>query len=402
MNILDHRILIPKSPETVWKYISDISKNPNWQVDCNNVSILTPSRREGVGVRWRYTTPGGREYVAETTAWYEGLGYEYTFVDGAPYRESKGRIRLQEIPEGTIVQWTFNYDLGGVLSGVRNAISTKRQVENAMMDGLRTLWKVIQQVAPGEKYEAKSAMRDAPDYEGRLQYKPRHPSSKSAKAEQDVVESIPIIEPPVSDDDTRPRRPVLETSVVVEPEKPIITPAFVEAIEVSAPAIPVESSSIPQDEPQSNSEISPDIHPVAEPISESSTVDEYSVPPVVHEATPTHSPLVEKPDIAREMLEVSVPLIEDEKPTSFTTTQVDQPLVTASSIASMDTAEISVFDLFGLPRPSQTQEMKAVTATLDEPVAVPSSQIAREIQYYRMGLRLILRRKRAKVRRPGQ
>lgn len=400
MNILDHRILIPKSPETVWKYISDITKNPNWQVDCNNVSILTPSRLEGVGVRWRYTTAGGREYVAETTAWYDGLGYEYTFVDGAPYRESKGRIRLQEIPEGTIVQWTFNYDLGGVLGGVRNALSTKRQIENAMMDGLRALWKVIQQAAPSEKYESKSAMRDAPDYEGRLQYKPRHPSSKSAKTEHEIVESAPMVEPPISEEDTRPRRPVVESPVVVEDEKPILTPAFVEEVETE-PSVAIDEPSVEKHEAEPDLEILAEIPQAVAAVPEAPTVEEYSVPPVLQEAEPVQASLVEKVDAAREVLEVSVPKDEIEKPTSFTTTQVDQPFVPPFNTASMDTAEISVFDLFGLPRPSQTQEMKAVTATLDEPVAAPASQLAREIYYHRMGLRLILRRKRVKIRRPG-
>lgn len=396
MNILDHRILIPKSPETVWEYISDISKNPDWQVDCNNVSILTPSRREGVGVRWRYTTPAGREYVAETTAWYDGLGYEYTFVDGAPYRESKGRIRLQEIPEGTIVQWTFNYDMGGLLSGVRNAVSTKRQVENAMMDGLRMLWKVIQQASPGEKHEAKSAMRDAPDYEGRLQYKPRHPSSKSQKAEEELQATVPvnIVEPSIAEDDTRPRRPVVETPAPSEPEKPILTPAFVEAVEVPSVAVTSEH-------PTSEDLPVAQVLPIEEVVPETTVVEEFSVPPTVVEETPPHVAPVEKVDDAREVLEVSVPTEEFEKPTSFTTTQVDQPKVTPEYIASMDTAEISVFEVFGLPRPSQTQEMKVITATLDEPVAVPSPKVMREVEFSRMGLRIILRRKRVKVRRPG-
>src|SRR5262249_1121327 len=150
---------IPKSPQVVWVQISDLSKNPTWQVDCNNLSFLT-SRRTGVGVRWRYSTKAEREYVVETTAWYDGLGYEYTKIHGLAFRENKGRIRLQDIPEGTIVQWTFNYDMNGLLGGVWNVLSYKRQFESVMVDSLKMLWRVFNQAGDEGAHEAKSLVRE--------------------------------------------------------------------------------------------------------------------------------------------------------------------------------------------------------------------------------------------------
>ena len=103
----------------------------------------------------------------------------------SPFRENKGRIRLQEIPEGTIVQWTFTYELGGVLGGMRNALGMSRQVDHTIADSLKTLWQKIKQsgaaLAP---HEAKSLMRDAPDVEARSAYQPRHPSRRATATER--------------------------------------------------------------------------------------------------------------------------------------------------------------------------------------------------------------------------
>ncbi|MCA9904460.1 MAG: SRPBCC family protein, partial [Anaerolineae bacterium] len=123
MTTIDHRILIPVPQNVVWDYIGNLANNVRWQVDCSNLSFLT-TRQEGVGTRWRASSEKGKEYVVEIRAWYEGLGYEYSFIDRPPFRTAMGRIRLQEIPEGTVVQWTLEYELGGMLGGVRNSLST--------------------------------------------------------------------------------------------------------------------------------------------------------------------------------------------------------------------------------------------------------------------------------------
>ena len=235
MTTIDHRILIPAAPDVVWEFISDITLNPQWQVDCFEVIFLT-SKREGPGLRWRYSTPNGAEYVIAVTAWYNGLGYEYYFVDGVPFRENKGRIRLQEIPEGTIVQWTFSYELGGVLGGVRGA-GLKRQINRTIADSLKSLWQQMKQSAAGHSHEPKSLMRDAPDVASRSTYQPRHPSVLAQSQErtepsitpvpsavvaeppvsEDDGQNIPVItEPPISDEDTRPRQPVTPEPEVAE------------------------------------------------------------------------------------------------------------------------------------------------------------------------------------------
>lgn len=398
MSQLDHRILIPKSSEVVWQYISDFANNPKWQTDCKTISFLN-SKRSSAGMRWRYTTAAGREYVAEITAWYEGLGYEYTFVDGAPFRESKGRLRLQEIAEGTVVQWTFSYELGGLLGGLMNTVSARRQIESAMIDSLRLLWKELQSVSVEQPFEAKSLMRDALDYEARAQYKPRHAPAKPPAADP-PAQNVPltIAEPPVTEEDTRPRQPAKLVTDVHEPVFLSSLAATGEHAQVVSP--PVEAaSSLP---PQSAS--------ASVTASPSSSVAEPEAPAEVKREPLENLPVMaaEQPDVAREVFEIAVPAeVRDDKsanPLSFTATkesaaQAQQPEMDAAKrITSVDTAEVSVFDLFGIPRPSQTQETQAVRVGES---AAPVESSASRAALYRVGLRARLRSRRVRLRRPA-
>jgi hypothetical protein len=371
MNILDHRILIPKSPQTIWEYIGDLSKNPSWQVDCSSLSFLT-SHHSGVGMRWRYSTTSGREYVAEITAWYDGLGYEYTLVDGTQFRENKGRIRLQDIPEGTIVQWTFTYDMNGLLGGVRNTLSSKRQIENVMVNSLKTLWRVLNQAENDEKREAKSVVREGLNYEARAQYKPRHPSTKAVTQPGGVPA---IIEPPVSDEDTRPRAP----AVVVTPEEASHELAFL----ANLPPREVEDSLVILDQP---SIVTPEIQlsdlANTEPdlVTPPGTLPEQSV--IVDIAAPIPSP---------------TPLAVDTPPVKLTETPSES--IPGDSLPGVDTAAMSVFDVFGVPKPSETQEMHAVSVVEPVPSTVQSITVGQP-KKNRTGLRLMLRQKRVRLRRP--
>ncbi|HYO87105.1 MAG TPA: SRPBCC family protein [Candidatus Limnocylindrales bacterium] len=228
MAIIDQRILIPARQEVVWAYVSDLFNNCQWQADCHAVSFLS-TKHTGAGTRWRSTTNQGRDVVLEVTSWYNGLGYEYTYVDGGPFKENQGRVRLQEIPEGTVVQWTFSFEGGGLFGGGRIA----RQVDSTMAASLKALYKQVKAFSKdqNEALVAKSLMRDAPDVEARAAYKPRHPSSLTDGAPAEVVEDavlLPIAaepalksedaglmaaidlsaEPPVAVEDTRPREAI--------------------------------------------------------------------------------------------------------------------------------------------------------------------------------------------------
>lgn len=403
MNILDHRILIPrpKSPEMVWAIIGDLSNNPTWQTDCRSVSFISTDHI-GANVRWRYTTTSGRDYVAQTTAWYDGLGYEYKIVDGLAVKENQGRIRLQEIPDGTVVQWTFSYDVGGLLGGVRNALSVRRQFESVMVDSLKMLWRVVNKANEGDKsHEARSLMRDAPGYEARMQYKPRHPSAKPLEAELPQT-AVPVVinEPPVSEDDTRPRQPV----VLPEPAELADEPEFLSEL----PAVPVVTIIEPAPEPETV--ILPPPVPVQIVDSQQEAIGdepEASAPfpavmdqPVIVEITPSETAPVE-PEIADGPVEIAASKAQTAEIPAAVPAVSDATTVIAPRIEKRDTAEVSVFELFGLPKPSETQEMRPVVQP-----DVTTMQLNRVLpdtiaQVPRIGSRIGLRRKMVKIRRPG-
>jgi hypothetical protein len=406
MTTIDQRLLIPIAQTVVWDYISDISKNPSWQADCQNISYLT-SKREGPGTRWRYATKKGRENVVEITAWYNGLGYEYVFIDGLPYRNNRGRIRLQEIAEGTIVQWTFTYEVGGMLSGLRN---NSRQLENTMAASLKTLYRQVKQYATDSTFEAKSLMRDAPDVAGRAQYKPRHPTvAAKPSAETDVefhpvgtpevfdeppvlgddgqaIQTYPMDEPPVSVDDTRPRPAIvqLDASVPVSaiPADMNAEPEFLADMREFEP--PRDAHDTVRNQALDSTPQAVDATTSAEAAEAAPQV--ASIPPetAVHEPTPAATAPEEGLDTAELVAPPSA-------------SQSIEPASVVSP-ASESASATSIWDVFGVQRPSETREIQAVSADESEPVVTSTTSMSSTSR--QGGLRVRLRRNLVHLRRP--
>ena len=116
---------------------------------------------------------------------------------------ARGRIRLQEIVEGTTVQWNFSYATRGRLDSVRNALRLKRLYRKHMKDSLLALQAAVKlAVGDASHFEARSLMRDSLAYDARLHYRPRHPSRVSE--EDSSSPQLPDEEPEVREDDTRP------------------------------------------------------------------------------------------------------------------------------------------------------------------------------------------------------
>lgn len=451
MTTIDHRILIPANPQVVWDYLSNLSRNPKWQVDCRSVTFLT-HKHDGPGTRWRSTTDNERDFVLEITAWYNGLGYEYVYIEGPGFEENIGRIRLQEIPEGTIVQWTFTYELPGVFGGLRNALGTRRQLDKLIADSLRKLYLQIKAQSAAIPIEAKSLMRDAPNAEARSQYQPRHPSPVKEVPSPDAVPTIeeppisaddaqtlepltpppaaipepppaPVViaEPPPVDDDTRPnpviKRDTGEIPVGEEPEFLERLPAKkfstgeLEAIPPNAEpgfdfggteeAFPPVTSSAPVIISE------PPIDPVFDTQPRGATVPTATeTPPVVESASvddePSSGDLVPITPIRElspaEPRDTLPPLPEPEPPPALATPPLPpweeptiSPNATVAQPTTLDTANISIWEIFGVQRPSETQQIKAYV----EPPPEPSKQSMRpDMTPPRMGLRTALRRQR--------
>lgn len=389
---IDHRILIPTGPEVIWQTISDLTQNPRWQVDCREVSFLT-SLQQGQGTRWRYANERGREFVAEITAWYNTLGYEYHIVDGAPFKHNQGRLRLQEIAEGTIVQWTFNYELRGMLSGIRT-IGSPRNVENAMIDSLWTLWKHITETKDADMHEARSLMRDAPDVEQRANYVARHQGGYSPviapsqpTETPDTQQPFTIKEPPVSDDDTRPRPVIVPQSPVSQPETtpspdPIGIGEFAAGSIAPNVAEPDFLREIHIDE------LDADTNPglTAQPVAPLPPAPEKPVEPerAIENSPPATTPPDVPPIIPEPVQASPVPTAEQKpatpEPASSNWTLERLPdeaeAVPAPSLREEDTSSISVFDLFGVPKPSETQETQAVAAPIEPDIPAAPAPIA--------------------------
>lgn len=419
MATIDQRILIPASQEAVWNFISDLSNNPSWQVDCKSVSFIT-SKRSGQGARWRMTNDRGRDAVAEITTWYNGLGYEYVFVDGVPFRSSRGRIRLQEIAEGTIVQWTFTYEMGGVLGGIR---SPGRHIETTMAESLKTLYRVLKRKGGEGVHEVKSLMRDAPDVEARAHYKPRHlsvvvdsprssapPAALLAEPEISEGDAEPLFafnwqdEPPVAADDTRPRPALtaVPASPLEQPGAPVpataIPPDFAGEPEFlndlyldgsARPSVTVEDTQ-PQPAvdfefddapaPAASASANSDLDSLFETLETSESHARFAPPPAVDEQLNSARAQSETAAIfaaqpqelpTAEAAVESKPPEPDDKPLNLPKAESTSSQSEAQSLPAHkdilpspsldDTATKSIWEVFGLPRPSEIDAIATVS-----------------------------------------
>ena len=455
MNLIDHRILIPTSPERVWHFVGDLKRNTEWQSNCRSISVLTSTTKTQPGTRLRITPDRGREQVIEITAWYDRFGYEYVVTEGSSFRENKGTVRLQEVPEGTIVQWTFSYKPG--LLGGGNA----RAQESLIIDSLRGLYKLITKSKEVETFQAKSLMRDDPGVEARATYRPRHPYGDTAEGSAGRVKSVPrqptrpqppvtFSEPPVKLEDTKPRpvvvldEPTVQQQTPAEsispvvppapvaymPNSPVVEPDFLieepttPAIDVpSEKIVPVAGTPIPPMPPVTFTPppMTPVEVPVVQPINNPSPV--VLEPPTAVTDTKQHvatqDPLSDTASKARQ--DTSPIAVAYPTPAEVPTVK---PGLAPRRDKLTDTAKISVFDVFGLPKPSETQEIKPLAldangdplpiasavdsglSAVAEPINVPvlpaadtqSKQTVSEAR--RFGRRAIMRRKFVKIRLP--
>lgn len=464
MNTIDQRILIPANPDVIWNVISNINDNPKWQVNCQNVSFLT-TNHTGQGMRYRATNPKGGEYVTEITAWYENVGYAYKIIDGISTRSNSGRFRLQEITEGTIVQWVFEYEPSGLLGGIKNSLSTKRTFEQQIIKSLENLWRVIHELQAGKPYVSRTAMREAPDVESRAQYKARHDSKRYEEQEsvtpyQSVSDILQAEEPPFKQDDTRPHPAEPTPPSAIAPvsgndifsRKSTLTkaePDFLKSLDETGETAdhsifqpPAKTEATPvNDEPQTKIEDqAPDeATQTSESVAEIESLFSFEEPkpesqPASIEAFLT-APILEKADEPIQESPITpepITPIESETPQAIIQEEAIEELAKATVhpeatetpsepvVNDGDTSQMSIFEIFGLPKPSETQQMRAVIleeqepssattpATLesvspskitftDQPSITPSSSLTQFDEA--LGLRVRLRRKNSKVRR---
>lgn len=209
--LIDQRILIPAPVNVIWGVLADQSLLPRWRVDCQQVAILT-TRQFGVGMRRRCMTTAGKDKVEEITAWYEGLGYEYNLVDSRAYKSWRGRLRLQAVPEGTIVQWTITYEPSNFLQSLLNRLfGAKSQIEEDCVLSLRQLRRLVEQMGHTIVAEQRKSRTLQP--------------VQSVVSASQQIQPVTVEQVEVSIADTKPRKPEgLAEAVKTPPEA--MTPAL--------------------------------------------------------------------------------------------------------------------------------------------------------------------------------
>jgi hypothetical protein len=367
-HVIDHAIQIPVSTSDLWQYISNPENNTAWQQDYKSLSFLNSIRR-GIGMRWRYSDKNGREYVIDVTAWYDGLGFEYSIVDGVAYTPNKGRIRLQEVAEGTVVQWTFSYELQGMLGNLRNSLGTRRNLDNLVVESLRTLYRVsTQKFKELNLGSTRAQMQDAPNVLERSEYKPRHPSvlqegkPRPSPTPIEAMSPVPLqptptsftpqYEPPVADDDTRPNQvatiaPVQSEPTFVQPTTPVPSPFAPQQPVSITPTMPAnDARPVTESSKPTIADLLRSTGEIPRVTTDSTSMKPVDVPPVILPVPPV-TPLA---PIAKE----------DSQPVRSITSTDTQAKVDLSKLNKDETATISVFEVFGLQRPSETQELHPV------------------------------------------
>jgi ligand-binding SRPBCC domain-containing protein len=207
VTLIDRRVLVDAPPDAVWQILSDPNALARWHAEYTSVSLLTPDKI-GVGTRRRCTIPNRKDVIEQITAWVEGRGYEYTHVEG-PYRDFRGRIRLQASPDGTSIHWTIAYQPKGLLGQLRELFGGKRRRYEMMSKSLKALRREIDAlgVRMDADARAKVGIHERLDAEERANYQRRHPTPPAPESAPEPAAPSPAEPPPAAADPNEPAIP---------------------------------------------------------------------------------------------------------------------------------------------------------------------------------------------------
>jgi hypothetical protein len=397
VTLIDQRILIDAPPQVIWEYLTDPEKLVGWHAGYSGISVLT-TQQAGVGVRRRCAvTGGGKDVIEQIVAWVEGLGYEYTLVEGGPYRSFRGRFRLQPGPDGTSVQWTIEYKPRGLFGRLRDALSERKQLAAMMTASLRELRQQINALGlrMDDSYRARLGIQGRLNAAERAQYRRRHPAPESAAiaqspettaAEQPVSAppTAAIIPEPVTTGEVPPVRHEADT----EPRPPAGLREALAAQETEALPPPPPPGQITPPVP---------LPPVTPSLPKTAPL---STPPADHQrpTPPRGIPAVRPMGTAedQERAFARPPERADDTapgrptpPRGVTTppgqdTTVDERPTLPPPVPKTDTGELSIWEIFGIPRPSE-QDEAALRGLIESVEARQASDKRR--QWLRYGFR---------------
>jgi hypothetical protein len=342
--VIDQRILIPAPVHLIWPLLADPHRQPQWRIDCQTVTILTP-RQFGVGMCQRCTAPSGKQRIEEITHWFEGLGFEYRLLQNRRYKTWASTVRLQAVPDGTIMQWTAKYEVAGLWWRLMDRVYGRAQQEEDMAESLRNLRRLIESLG----YQ-----------DGQAQIR----RSQSLQPVASIVRASTQPLPAVSTATAL----VQETAAKTKPRKP---EGLEEAL-VAQNLKPSPLASTPPPEPKAGSAaaaLTPLLSPLSitpSPISAQSTPlgplepipSDQTLPkgmPESLKATPPQG--TPKVDVSR--LRYAEDILTDPNLPAISgpseSTQAIRPGLPPPT-DSRDTGEISIWEAFGLMRPSQLDQ----------------------------------------------
>lgn len=352
MTLIDQRILINAPPQLIWEYLADPEKLVEWHAGYTSMSVLT-TQQTGVGVRRRCAvTGGGKDVIEQITAWVNGLGYEYRLVDGGPYRSFRGRFRLQPGPDGTSVQWTVEYTPRGLLGKLRDLLSGRKELTAMMAASLRELRQQITALGlrMDDAYRARLGIQGRLNAAERAQYQRRHPTPETAGIIQPPAPAETTPAPPDQplpahqEADTEPKPPAgLREALTAQQPEPLPPPPPPAQI---APPEPLRSvvSDLPKTAPLSSP--APD-HQRPTPPRGIPAVR----PPTAAEERPSFAP----PRTAETLTDRPTPPRGVTAAPSHDTAADERPTL-PPSLPRRDTSDLSIWEVFGIPRPSEQDE----------------------------------------------
>jgi len=390
VTLIDQRILIDAPPQVIWETLTDPAKIAQWHAGYSGVALLT-TQRAGPGTRRRCTRAGGgKDLIEEITAWVDGLGYEYRVVEGEPFRDFQGRIRLQTVPDGTIVQWTVSYQPKGIGGRLRDRMSGRQELTAMIAASLRQLRRMVDELGlrMDDDYRARVGIRPRLNFSERAQYQRRHPPTTG---------DMPPIAPPApaADAHFQPPAPASEQPVAAEtlpPPPDHIAPPVEVALgpEDTAPTRPPALDLPAAEEPDYKRRTPPrgipavQFVPPAEQLPPPTPIPVEAAPPTptpVEIAPPLPQPVeLAPPDVVRPPAPAPASSLTDQTATDQPTPPRGTPVpplppvrVTPSApppedrrpqTPKTDTGEMSIWDVFGVARPSQ-QDAAALQDLID-------------------------------------
>jgi hypothetical protein len=383
VTLIDQRILIPAPVQIVWTVVANHSLLPRWRVECKAVSLLS-TRPDGPGVRRRITQVRGKDIIEETTAWYEGLGYEYRLIEGSKFKSYVARLRLQPTPDGTIVQSTIAFETRGLLGRFLGNHRRRRKLERRTAESLRQLRRLIEEmdVKIDDYYRERTTTRPAPESSYRLQYGAILFSQEQAQLAQAAQpasrqETVGrLVEPPVKPDDT-PNVPMVKPpSFILEALQTPVTPttAAPPPAEKARSALPAETRA--QD---AGEDTQPNLPLILgeppKPLEQASTPEKRAIGPSRQTPRPPTSlpetGLLASPDASElEAALATNKIAIPSPPHQLSADEVEGRLPRRPDLPAptekRDTGEISIWEVFGIARPTEASPEPAKS---DSPVS---------------------------------